>query len=140
VEAIHNEIETACIKKLAEMFEAGKTQFRSDSELDLPKKKREATIRTMEAQGFITGVFHDSTDPSFAFRITPQAVQAAREIAEKEKEPKPSRNIVEEIKETAKGNRFLAWFVIGFIVLAAAVGLLNQSLELLSKFGLFHYR
>jgi hypothetical protein len=140
-----NQTEASLVKKLAELFEQGQTQVavsaddETDKSLGLTPENVEAVLGTLQHIGAISELWTGDGGRAFTFIITPVAVQAARAVREQETEAaKPKvRDIVAEMKETARGNRLLAWAIIAFIVLTAAITFVNQLLELLKKFGLF---
>jgi hypothetical protein len=133
--------ETACIKKLAEKFEKNETWINYGSEnnhpdpLNLPSEKREAILSLMEQMGVINEVRHSSEYRFFLFRISPQAIQAARLISEQENKKEEPRDIVEQVKTTIRSNRIMAWVIVAFFALAALVTLLNQLLQILKTLG-----
>jgi type VI protein secretion system component VasF len=45
-------------------------------------------------------------------------------------------DIVERVKEAARGHRYLAWAIIGFFVLTAVVTFANQAIQLLQNLGI----
>jgi hypothetical protein len=138
VDAQYTEAEIACIKRLAELYEARETQNgirRQDDpkySLGVPMDQWRAVLGVMVRDELIATVMHTDAGQYAYFQISPKVVLVARQIREQEAKP-PKRNIVEEVKETARGNRVLAWVIIAFIVLAALVAFVNQSLELAKK-------
>jgi hypothetical protein len=134
--------EVACVKRLAELYDAGRfdngatDQNNPACNLGVPWDKWETVLRTMERVGVIDSAMHGAGAPFLTFRITPNAVQLARQIREEEQAKIPARNIVEEIKERAKSSPVLAWIILAFVGLAAFVAFVNQLLELLKKLGI----
>jgi len=128
-----NAVEIECVKKLAENFENGKEWIALPlpknsrgavnpdditDPLELPTDKREAILGVMEHMGLITEVGHVAGCRFFMFRITPKAIQVAREIRELENTKEEPRDIVEHIKKIARRNFILAWVIIVFGALA----------------------
>ena len=141
-----SEDEIACVKELAELFEnnAEWINYSSASReasgptydlLELPAGRREAILAMMQQIGAITQVQHSSEGRFIHFRITPKAVQIAREIGQQESAKRKRRDNVEEVKTTIRSNRAMAWSLIAFFTFTAFVTLLNQLLQLLKTLG-----
>ena len=144
-------IEIDCVKKLAEMFEKGDvyvtaniedtennflTENQVTDQLNVPPEKRAAVLETMESMGLIDEVTHSDSLRYLAFRITSNAVQAARKLEAKLKEESEPEDLVEKIKSEARKIPAIAWTIIVFVTLAAIVTLINQGIELLQNLRL----
>jgi hypothetical protein len=131
-----SEPEIACLKRLAELYREGKTFLTvNDPSLVLPAETREAILGTMENLGIIDRATHAIGLRFVQFNISANSVQVARQIQEQESAKKEPEDIVEQLKGTAKSKPVLAWLIIAFVVLAAAVTFANQLLDLLTKLG-----
>src|SRR5258707_7998888 len=92
--------ELACLKRLAELYQAGKFAngwpYQSDSEtsLNLPPEKWATVLGMMEEWCAIERVLHGDAVPFFSFQVSASAVRLVREIQAKEQEKKAPRDIV----------------------------------------------
>lgn len=133
--------EAACIKRLAQPFDirridnGASNQNDPNLSLNLPKERWETVLRMMERYGAIHNVTHAAGIRFLHFRILPNAVELARQIREAEQESEAPRNIVEQIEKKAKSNPVFAWAIIVLGVLMALASLINNSLDILQKFG-----
>jgi hypothetical protein len=134
--------EITCVQKLAELFAKNVTCLNAGDEeansLGLSPEKWEPVLGTMEHIGVITGVVHTSEGGFAFFHIDASVLQVARAIEEEETKKEEPRDIVAEIKQTAKSNRVIAYVIIAFGVLTILITFVNQLLSLLKELGLRH--
>lgn len=135
-----NASESACVKRLAELFENGVTWSNAKASLHDPEKplgvpegEYDVVLATMEHIGAIENVTGVAGARFFYFQITPRAVQHARAIQDQESKKAVPRDIVAEIKETARRNPIVARLIIGFVVLAAMATLVGAILTIIDK-------
>ena len=77
-------------------------------------------------------ICHERLKSFRLFYISAKASQLVKELDEAERQPGA---IVEQIKGSARSNKYIAWAIIALISLTAIVVLLNQTMDLLQKFG-----
>ena len=137
--ALFNAAEIACIQKLAELFEKGTNPVdcRNADPLELPPEQRRQILDTMEAHGFITEVLRRA-DRQFLFTITPEAVQAAREIRRLDEQSQEPEDIVEKVTKAVRKHHATAWIIIAVLALTVILTLINQILSLLEHARLIH--
>jgi hypothetical protein len=135
-----NKTEIECVQRLADMFEQGNIYLTADfvgeeGELNASPERRAAILATMETMGLLADVTHGDQVRYFSFTITPKAVLLAREIkAMQEKESEPG-DVVEQITISARKRPIIAYAIVAFFVLTAAVTLINQALQILQNLG-----
>jgi hypothetical protein len=136
-----NEQEKKCIQSLAGMFTEGDSYLMEprgalkEKGIDVDEAAFLAMMGMMAQYGVIDNVEHADELPFSSCTITAKSVQVSRQIEHQEKQAKEPEDIVEQLKQTAKSNRYVAWIIIGFIVITAAVTFTNQSIQLLEKIG-----
>lgn len=137
-----NADEVACVKRMAELYKEGRTSvvFYEDLEettkdIGLTMGNRDAVLGVMEQSRIIEGVQHVRGMRFCSFIIGPQSLQVARAIEAAEDTKKEPRDIVAEVQQKANRHPFLAWLMIGSVVLAATLTIINQAAELLERFG-----
>ena len=129
------------VKRIAELYLKGDIYVVSPGErgdlteeLGMTPENRQAVLTAIEAFGIIGDVDYSSDTGGFAFEITSKAVQAARDIQRQEAGRSEPRSIVAELQSTAKANPVWAWVIVGFVILTAAVTLVNQVWQLVDRF------
>lgn len=136
--------EKQCLRILSKLFSEGKDsvsnprQALAEEGLRLEYQEFRVVMERMDGIGALR-TKQSALAPEGQFiliTISPKAVQLRRELERLDAQPSEPRDIVAEIKDTAKGNRLLAWFIIGFIVLTALVTFLNQLWQLLERTGI----
>ncbi|HEV3261875.1 MAG TPA: hypothetical protein VG013_33805 [Gemmataceae bacterium] len=133
--------EAGFVKRIADLYLKSETHIVSPSErgdlteeLGMTPENRQVVLAATEALGIVKDAAYDPGTGQFVFEITPRAVQAARAIQWQETVRKSeSRDIVAELKSTAKANPVLAWAIIGFVILTAAVTMVNQVWQLVDR-------
>jgi hypothetical protein len=140
---ILNADEKTCIRRLAELFERNQALVRDKSvweSFGLSPERRIPFLTTMAELGVIVNLSPTNTDQFRAFEITSKAVQITRELDEQEKKGKEPEDIVAKVQETARKHPVVAWVIIGFILLTAAITLVNQGVQFLVTIGVIDKR
>src|SRR5262249_35200223 len=134
-------LEKRCIRVFAVWFEHNMTQPKPEEIqrlLGIRQDAYEPLIETMIAQGFVrreTVTGQGSILSTSWLVIQPAVVQAARELARQVEEAQAPKDIVEQVSAAARRHPYLAWGLVAFFVLAAAITFLNQLLGVLEKVG-----
>lgn len=130
--------EIVCVKKLAALFEANKSTWRSQewSELGLDGNNYSQVLSLMESIGAITGVIHTTGGRFFYFTIDVNAVQIARQIERQEEKDNERKDIVELFRLTLRKHPVTAWGTIIGVGLMALIAAANQIITFLRAIGI----
>ncbi len=133
-----SEMEKKLLRILAKMFDAGNNCLRTPladlqkEGLEVDQQSLDVLLRTMQHYGAIENISATNAQEFRLFYISAKASQLARELDEAERQP---GDIVAQIKVAARSNKYIAWAIIVFLSLTTIVVLLNQTMDLLQKFG-----
>lgn len=129
--------EIECAKRLAKWFEEGKDWVTKDVDaLGLTLQNCDQVLATMELAGIISGAIHSTGGQFDMFRITPRALQAARQIEEQTKKNTEAKDIVESVKLTLRRHPVAGWVFVAFVALGGVLTFANQALTFLKHVGL----
>jgi hypothetical protein len=144
-----SEVEVACLKKLAELFEKGCDSHDGNPEaIGLTADNYYPVLKMLEQHGFIEDAIHTTGGFYTLFRINASAVQTVRAIEERtrkqeeeeqrqreeeEKRRLERKDIVEYVRVTLRKHPVLGWLCVAGIALTALITVLNQLLSLLKN-------
>jgi preprotein translocase subunit Sss1 len=137
--AAYNEVEKTCIKKLAQLFEEGKTSVEINRQgigtFGLLPGNLLATLKMMEERGFIGDVVHSTGGFFDMFSIRALATLEARAIITDELKKPEGKDYVESLKLTLKpACVFLLFTAIGFLaVVTHNIMAVLQDFHIISK-------
>jgi len=128
--------EIRCLRVLAERFQKNETLVHSSEKtlkaLGLDNSEFSAVMRTLEALGAVE--LHESGDGEVGFVVTTaQSLQLVREIENKELKQKDAPDIVAQLQARARQNPVLAWIIIGALVLAMGLSMLDNLTSLVER-------
>ena len=130
--------EIRCIHVLAEWFERGETEVNGAEAVDrmsLTWDEFNPLMRKMHHLGAVEVVLGLNEDPVDLFRLSPRAVELAREIDEKTRQAAMAPDFVEQIQTRFRRHPVVGWAIVIIVALTVVVGLLADLVTVLKALG-----
>ena len=131
-----NEAETACLSKLAAMYERGKFAWASDEDswesLGLTGPNFAPVIGMLELYGYIGQPAYTNEEWFCAFTIKPTALQAVRELAA-EKKKADNKDIIDHVRDSVRRHKVGGYLLLALIVFGLIVTIASQIISILAN-------
>lgn len=135
-----NEVEKACIRKLAELFRKGELVWDGYSNVEsegVTDENRIAIINMLRRYEFIKD---SGTSGGFGgarlYLITADAEQAAREFDEWDKKEKERKDVLENLKYTMKRHPVYGWLFVIIAVIGGTSFIIHNVVSALKDLGI----